>query len=243
MSDFSVLAPYYDEINGSSYEKYADFLEACFKKADIKVREVLDLGCGTGGIAAILASRGYDMVALDNSAEMLDIARENNEGKNTLLICQDMRDFELYGTVQAVYSSFDCLNYVLKEADVKKIFALVRNYLEVGGVFAFDVNTLYRYKNVFDGKTTVYESGDDEIIWQSAFNEKTKICDFYIDVYQVGGDGRYDRYFERQKQKFHSEAALLKAADGFTLIGKSFGKGFDGCDEAEKVYYLFRKDE
>jgi SAM-dependent methyltransferase len=85
-------------------------LVSAFKHADITVKEVLDLGCGTGGICALLADRGYDMVALDLSPDMLNIARERNYGKNTLLLCQDMREFELYGTVQAVYSSFDCLN-------------------------------------------------------------------------------------------------------------------------------------
>ena len=145
---FFAISELYDEINGSSYKPYAEFLDSAFQRADIKVNEVLDLGCGTGGICALLADKGYDMIGLDASPEMLNIAMEKNFGKNTLLLCQDMREFELYGTVQAVYSSFDCLNYLTEKGDLEKVFALVHNYLESGGVFIFDVNTEYRYRNI-----------------------------------------------------------------------------------------------
>lgn len=238
----SLLSPIYDEINGEAYAPYAGYLvNECFCKAEIPVREVLDLGCGTGGICAVLARRGFDMVALDNDPEMLEQARRNNRGLNTLLLEQDMRGFELYGTVQAVYSSFDCLNYVLAANDLKKVFALVRNYLEPGGVFAFDVNTLYRYKEVFDGRTYVYEPGGGVLIWRSAASKSGASCEFTLDLFLRREDGSYRRETEIQKQRFHSEKALRAAAEGFELLEKTGGKGFDGCAGAEKDYYVFRR--
>jgi SAM-dependent methyltransferase len=238
---FSTVADFYDRINGSAYEPYAQFLTNVFEKGTIKVGKVLDLGCGTGGICAILADKGFDMVGLDISTDMLMIARERNLGKNTLLLCQDMCEFELYGTVQAVYSSFDCLNYITDSKDLKQVFVLVHNYLEKGGVFVFDVNTLYRYTQILDGRSFVYETDDGLAIWRSAFDEKDGLCEFEIDSFSEDSDGRYFRDTELQTQKFHSREEILAAAEGFELVEETGGKGFDGCTEAEKTYYIFRR--
>ena len=182
------------------------------------------------------------MIGVDISTDMLMIARERNLGKNTLLLCQDMREFELYGTVQAVYSSFDCLNYIIDSKDLKQVFVLVHNYLESGGVFVFDVNTLYRYTQILDGKSFVYELDDDGLaVWRSAFDNGESICEFEIDTFIQDEDGRYDRDTEIQTQKYHSREEIIAAAEGFDLIEESGGKGFDGCTEAEKTYYVFKK--
>ncbi len=238
---FFAISELYDEINGSSYKPYADFLDSAFQRADIKVNEVLDLGCGTGGICALLADKGYDMIGLDASPEMLNIAMEKNFGKNTLLLCQDMREFELYGTVQAVYSSFDCLNYLTEKGDLEKVFALVHNYLESGGVFVFDVNTEYRYRNILDGKSYVYDFDGAFAVWRSAFSENDGLCEFTIDLFTEEDDGLYSRDGETQLQMLHNPDEIEKAAKGFVLLEKSGGKGFDGCTQDEKSYYIFKK--
>lgn len=238
---FSTIADFYDRINGTAYAPYAEFVENAFKRSDIPVREVLDLGCGTGGICAILADKGYDMVGLDISPDMLMLARERNFGKNTLLLCQDMREFELYGTVQAVYSSFDCLNYITENKDLEQVFVLVHNYLEPGGIFIFDVNTEYRYTEVLDGRSYVYEIDEDMAIWRSAYNKEDGICRFDIDLFSEDGRNKYTRSGETQIQKYYSEADILAAAKGFELIEKTGGKGFDGCCDAEKEYYVLKR--
>lgn len=238
---FTVLSEIYDRINGEAYKPYADMLEDFFKLSDIPVREVLDLGCGTGGITALLADKGFDMIGLDLSPEMLNIARERNYGKNTLLLCQDMTDFELYGTVQAIYSSFDCLNYITKNKDLKKVFVLARNYLEAGGLFIFDVNTEYRYKHIYDGNSFVYDFDNVYAVWKSAYDEKSTLCEFEIDIFSEDGSGMYYRDFENQTQKLHTDDEIMSASDGFALVAKSGGKGFDGCAENEKTYYIFKK--
>ena len=206
------------------------------------MREVLDLGCGTGGMAFLLAEKGYDMVALDSSPEMLSLAAEKNVGNGVLLICRDMRDFELYGTVQAVYSSFDCLNYLVSDGDLEKVFSLVHLYLEPGGLFVF-VNTEYRYKNVFDGRSYVYEPGGEVFaVWRSACGGDG-LCAFDIDVFEKKkGTKLYARTHERMLQRCYSEGEILSAAKGFSLVERSGGKGFDGCTAPEKSYYILRRD-
>lgn len=237
---FASSAYFYDGINGAAYKPYADYLvNDCFSRAHIPVREVLDLGCGTGAICAILAKKGFDMVGVDSSLDMLNLAYDNNSGLNTLLLGQDMRSFELYGTVQAVYSSFDCLNYLSSVEELKRVFSLVHNYLEPGGVFAFDVNTLYRFENVFDGRTYAYESGGDMIVWRSALDESGRKCEFALDLFLQDADGKYRRESETQTQTFFSQSQIIESALGFKLLEKTGGKGFDGCETDEKEYYLF----
>ncbi|HBR32853.1 MAG TPA: class I SAM-dependent methyltransferase, partial [Clostridiales bacterium] len=178
MNSFEVTASLYDSINGGLYPRYADFLENCFGLfSKIKVREVLDLGCGTGGITRLLADRGFDMIGLDVSPEMLAQA-QRAQRSDILYICQDMRSFELYGTVQAAYSSFDCLNYLASKDELDRVLALLRNYIETGGVLVFDINTLYRYESVFSDNSFVYEFGKDMLIWQNSFSKTKKTCDF-----------------------------------------------------------------
>ena len=238
---FGSIAGFYDGVNGGAYEKYTSYLvDECFSAADIPVREVLDLGCGTGEMCLILAKRGYDMIGVDDSAEMLNVAYEKNSGANTLLLMQDMRSFELYGTVQAVYSSFDCLNYLGSAGELTKVFSLVRNYLEPGGVFAFDVNTAYRFKNVFDGRTYIYESGDDMVVWRSALTGDGKKCEFLLDLFKCE-NGVYRRESETQEQTLFTRGEINSAAKGFELISVGGGKGFDGCTPPEKEYYLFKR--
>ncbi len=240
---YSVIAPLYDRINGDQYAPYASFLQEAFRRfAGIPVREVLDLGCGTGGITALLADAGYDMVALDASPEMLCIAREKNAGKNTLLLCQDMRAFELYGTVQAAYSSFDCLNYLRNADDLRKVFLLVRNYVEPGGLFLFDVNTRYRLETVFGENTFSYEFEDGLLLWR---NERIPHgCRFLLDWFSRLPDGSYRRLSETQTEFLHTGRTLRALAEetGFSVSGVFFSTSFDTAqDRPEKEFYVLRR--
>ena len=79
-SGYSVIAPLYDRINGDLYRPYADFLQEAIRQySRTEVRDVLDLGCGTGKITAMMADAGYSMIGLDSSPDMLNLAREANE--------------------------------------------------------------------------------------------------------------------------------------------------------------------
>ena len=142
MSFDSLYALHYDRFSGADYASYAAFfMEAARRFADVALREALDLGCGAGGLSAVLAGAGLDMVGLDVSPEMLSVARAKPENRDVLLLCQDMREMELYGTVQGAVSAYDCLNYLGSLSELSDVLALLHNYIEPGGVFVFDVNT------------------------------------------------------------------------------------------------------
>lgn len=247
MNAFEITAGLYDSINGDQYAPYALFLENCFIKfSKIKVNEVLDLGCGTGGITRILADKDFDMVGVDISPEMLSVAQSlqnpdaDKKKKDILYICQDMRNFELYGTVQAAYSSFDCFNYLNSSIELEHVFALLRNYIEPGGVLVFDVNTAYRYEKIFADNNFVYEFGNDMLVWQNEYSPSRKLCNFYLTLFREE-NGNYSRVDERQKQKYFPPETITKLLrkNRFSLAGVFGSTDLSPLEEtSEKMYYV-----
>ena len=132
------------------YQEWKDAILGMLTEHGIRDGLVLELGCGTGKMTEHLAEAGYDMIGVDMSEEMLEVAMERREqsGHDILYLCQDMREFELYGTVRAIVSVCDSINYILEEGELLGVFRLVKNYLDYGGLFLFDINTVYKYQEV-----------------------------------------------------------------------------------------------
>lgn len=142
MEAYSDFARVYDIfMDNVEYEKWAEYLIGSLKEYGIEDGIVLELGCGTGVMTELLAESGYDMIGVDNSEEMLGEAMEKRaeSGHEILYLEQDMREFELYGTVRAVVSVCDCMNYITEEDDLLTVFKLVNNYLDPDGIFIFDM--------------------------------------------------------------------------------------------------------
>ena len=167
---YGALARFYDQLNAEiDYSAWADFVEACFSRyLAEKPSLVLDLACGTGSMTAELARRGYDMIGIDGSAEMLTEAFSRTVNTpGILFLQQDLRSFELYGTVGAVTCCLDSLNYLLGEGELEQCFSLVHNYLDPNGLFLFDMNTPYKFEQVYasnhyvlEGELPPFEEGD-----------------------------------------------------------------------------------
>ncbi|MBS7306243.1 MAG: class I SAM-dependent methyltransferase, partial [Lachnospiraceae bacterium] len=156
---YSLFSTVYDMfMDNVPYIEWADSIEQTLKKHGINEGIVLDLGCGTGTLTKMLADKGYDMIGVDSSEEMLSIAKGKDD--NTLFLCQDISEFELYGTVRAVISTCDTLNYILDEEELINTFKLVNNYLEPGGIFVFDMNAPEKYEEVLSDN--VFAENRDE---------------------------------------------------------------------------------
>lgn len=158
---------------------------------------VVDLGCGTGTLTELLAKAGYDMIGIDDSQDMLNIAlaKKEKSGREILYLNQDMKELELYGTVGAVVSVCDSLNYLLEEEEIEQTFRLVNNYLYPGGVFIFDFNTVYKYEEVI-GDTTIAENRDDcSFIWENYYDVEGQMNEYALTVF-VREDERLFRRFE-----------------------------------------------
>jgi len=211
---FSILAQYYDKLNyNADYKKVADYIERVFELYDKKPELVLDLACGTGSLTLDLARRGYDMTGLDLSPEMLSIASlKKNRGKDILWINQDMCGFELYGTVDAVVCCFDSLNYILDEAEIAECFRLVYNYLNPGGLFLFDVNSGYKFEQIYGKNDIILEKNGILCAWRNNYNKRSGICEFYISLFAEQPGAGYKRFDEIQREKYYCEELLVDLA-------------------------------
>lgn len=244
---YDLLAPVYDEINKEvDYSRWADFIEQIIEKNKGFDEEnlILDLGCGTGKMTLELARRGYDMTGVDNSSEMLDKASSEaaNEGlANILWLLQDMREFELYGTVGVAVSCLDCMNHLTSASDFKKCLSLVHNYLVPNGLFIFDINGRGKFREVYSDNSYVFENESSVCIWQNSYNDKSGICDFYITLFSENKDGSYERHDEMQREKMYtlkSIKKMLKESD-FDFIGAYSDFDFSSAtDESHRIYVV-----
>lgn len=178
---------------------------------DIEDGLVLDLGCGTGSLTEILATKGYDMIGADGSAEMLEIAMEKKaqSGHDILYLLQDMREFELYGTVRAVVSVCDCVNYITDEKELEQVFRLVNNYLDPEGIFIFDFNTEYKYKEILGEQTIAEDREDCSFIWDNYYYEDESMNEYELTLFIKEQDSNlYRKYQEMHYQKAYTLDAM-----------------------------------
>lgn len=242
---YSVIADCYDILNSHiSYKDWANDLCSVLKEFGVNDRSlVLDLACGTGNITIPMAAQSYDMIGVDLSYEMLNVARSKKHKGDILWLCQDMRSFELYGTVAAVVCCLDSINYLTSKNDLTKCFKLVHNYLDPDGVFVFDINTEHKFKTVYANNHYVLEGKGVYCGWQNYFNEKNGICEFDLSFFYENEDGSYTREDELQKEKcwgIDTLTDLLKKC-GFEICRVSSDlKGSALLPDSERAFFVCR---
>lgn len=232
-------------MNGSvDYEAFADYMEKCFDRFLTEKPElVLDLGCGTGGVTLPMARRGYDMTGLDISPEMLSQAysRAAEAGVEGIMFLEgDMCDFELYGTVGAVICCLDGINHLLEPEDVKRSFALVHNYLDPDGLFVFDVNTPYKFRNVYADNDYVLEDDGALCAWRNRLSDDGEQVDFHLTVFEKGRTGLYRRRDGVQSERCYSDSQLREMLEGagFEVLGIFDSLTFDTPAENSERWHI-----
>lgn len=199
------------------YDEWTEYLAGLLKECGVSQGLLLDMGCGTGSVTERLALRGYDMIGIDNSEEMLMEARDKmlESGQDILYLLQDMRSFELYGTVAAAVSICDSMNYILESEDLEQVFRLVNNYLDPQGVFIFDFNTPYKYQEIIGNQVIAENREDCSFIWENTFDEEAQvnIYDLTIFIQDQEEDGLFRRYQETHYQKAWKTEDMIRAAE------------------------------
>ncbi|MBR6917467.1 MAG: class I SAM-dependent methyltransferase [Clostridia bacterium] len=245
---YSNVAPYYDAFNAEiDYSLWADFIVKILDEySSVPTKLGLDLGCGTGRMTFALRDRGFDMTGVDSSPEMLAHAAKmcaNGDIGDVLLLCQDMTEFELYGTVDFAVCCLDTFNHLTKVADAKRTLALVHNYLVPGGIFIFDVNTPFKFENIYGQNDFILEDDGVLVAWQNFYNAKTGICDFYVSSFTENPDGSYERHDSRQRERRYTLRSIkqLLAGAGFELLFVSSDYSFSPpAPDAERYYIAAR---
>lgn len=247
MDAYSSFASVYDQfMDNVPYEEWAEYLTGLLKEYQVNDGLVLDLGCGTGSPTEILAKKGYDMIGIDNSEDMLQMAMEKraDSGLDILYLLQDMREFELYGTVAAVVSICDSMNYLTDYEDLVETMRLVNNYLDPKGVFIFDMNTVHKYRDLI-GDRTIAEARDEcSFIWDNDYDPETKINEYDLTLFIQEEEDLYRRFEETHYQKAYEleevKQAIQEAGMEFVAVYDAFTHK-EPDENSERVYFVARE--
>ncbi len=190
MSAYTGLASGYDGFTSDiPYIKFADFYEEIFRNRNKKPKVLLDLACGTGTLTLEMAKRGYELIAVDASYDMLTALGEKvYDAENIVrpvMLCQKMQELDLYGTVDAVYSSLDSINYIPSK-DISEILRRLALFTEPEGLFIFDINTPERLKSL-GGQIFADENEESLCLWRAEWNENEKTLHYGMDIFTQEG--------------------------------------------------------
>ena len=207
---------------------------------------VADLGCGTGTLTQLMYDKGYDMIGIDNSEEMLNVActKREQSGAQILYLLQDMRDLELYSNVGTMISVCDSLKYILEEHELLQTFRLVNNYLYPSGIFIFDFNTVYKYEQVI-GDTTIAENREDcSFIWENYYHPEEQINEYDLTVFVQEEGDRFRRFTETHYQRGYTEeqmVSLVEEAGMKVLLIKDSDTDGPVTETTERIYLVARE--
>lgn len=248
MEAYTSFAAVYDTfMDNIPYEEWEKYLKSLLYEYGVREGLVLELGCGTGNMTEILAQSGYDMIGVDNAEEMLEIAIEKRmkSGLGILYLQQDMREFELYGTVKAIVSVCDSVNYILEEEELEEVFRLVNNYLDPGGVFIFDFNTVYKYREILGDQTIAENREECSFIWDNYYYEEERINEYELSLFIREGDSElYRKYQETHFQKAYDLETMKRL---ITQSGLEYITAYDAFTKeaptrvSERIYVIARE--
>ena len=247
MDAYSSFASVYDQfMDNVPYEEWAEYLTGLLGEYQVHDGLVLDLGCGTGSLTEILAKKGYDMIGIDNSEDMLQIAMEKrvDSGLDILYLLQDMREFELYGTVAAVVSICDSMNYLLEPGDLVQTLRLVNNYLDPEGLFIFDLNTEYKYREILGESTIAEDREESSFIWDNSYDEEERINEYSLSLFIREKEDLYRKYQETHYQRAYT---LDEVKDAIRQAGMEFVAAYDAFtrnaprEDSERIYVIARE--
>lgn len=261
MEAYTSFASVYDQfMDNVPYAEWAEYLNALMKEYQVNDGIVLDLGCGTGTMTELLAGYGYDMIGVDCSEEMLNVAmdKRRKSGYDILYLLQDMREFELYGTVRAVVSVCDSINYITEKEDLEQVFRLVNNYLDPGCVFIFDFNTEYKYREIIGNRTIAEDREESSFIWENYYDEEEKINEYDLTLFikegygtsREGGPTKSDgaELFRRFRESHFQKAYALEEIQSILCnAGMEYVRAYDAFTKeephkkSERIYVIARE--
>lgn len=235
-NSYTGFAYVYDRfMDNVPYQEWAKQTHELLKKEGIHTGIIADLGCGTGVFTMLMSDYGYDMIGVDASEDMLGLAMEHGADRGILYLCQDMREFELYGTCAAIVSRCDSINYLENTDDLYKMFYWVNNYLDPGAVFLFDCNSCYKYKNVLAENTFAENREFGSFIWENFFDEETGIncCELTLYVKDAGYRGHAPRYERFEETHIQRAFTIQEIQDAAARAGLLFGYVLDADTNGE----------
>ena len=245
MEAYTEFAQVYDRfMDNVPYEAWCEGISKILTEHGISEGLVLDLGCGTGTMTRLLRQKGYDMIGVDASAEMLEIAR-NHPDEGILYLQQDMREFELYGTVAAVVCVCDSLNYLLEEEDLAEVFSLVHNYLDQNGVFIFDMNTIHKYRDLIGDATICENREEGSFIWENYYDPEEEINEYDLTIFVQEEGDTFHRFTETHLQRGYTVGQMrtLVEQSGLKILEIMDSDTGEAVTETSERVYIVAKEQ
>lgn len=247
MSQYGFLAASYDGLTGDvDYQGLADYIVRRFSAARCPVNTVLDLACGTGTLTWLLARRGYEMIGVDVSQEMLAQAMDKDAAgvvEPPMFLNQPMEKLDLYGNIDACVCCLDSVNYVTRPAALRRAFERVHLFLTPGGLFLFDIRTPQALA-AMDGQICLDENRDIYCLWRGKYSQKTRICTYEMDIFRRAG-ACWHRGEETHRERAYSPAELvmmLREA-GFRKIWQYGGRtNRKPREDDDRIFFVARKE-
>lgn len=211
MAGYGDFAYYYDMLTENvDYEKRCEYISNLLAGNGARKGILLDLACGTGTMSFLLCDKGYDVIGVDASEEMLSVAQEKKmeNGKDVMFLCQRMEELDLFGTINAAVCTLDSINHITDEETVKKVFSKVSLFMEDKGLFIFDVNTPYKHREILGDNTFIYDMDDVYCVWQNSTDKDTLLTEVSLDIFERDTDEEEDVYY-RYSEEFSEKGYEL----------------------------------
>ena len=247
MDAYHALAASYDRLtNDVDYEATVEFYMQILQREGLSPRTCVDLACGTGSVALLLAKKGLQVTAVDMSEEMLSIARESamEQGNDILFLCQRLEELDLYGTVDGAVCCLDSLNHITDYNTLCKAIKRISLFLEKDKLFIFDVNTPYKHEQVLGNNTFIYDEKDVFCVWQNRLLQDNKTVNINLDFFVKDGN-LYQRFNENFNEIAFTDEEITSACEneGFRVVKRYRDMGCGAPQEdTERVYYVIRRE-
>ena len=246
---YGIFSSVYDILTENvEYERIANKVCSLLHKSGVDGGLLLDLGCGTGTLSFLLEQKGFDIIGVDASEDMLMVANEKkyDENSSAMFLCQKGEELDLYGTINCAVSSLDTINHIEGLENVEKTFSLVSLFMEMGGIFVFDMNTPYKHENILGNNTFVYDMDEVYCVWQNSFDENTRTTSIDLDFFiKNEDDDGYERYSESFCEFSYSVEEIISIIEktGFSLMGMYDYSDNSPSDKTERITFVCKKTE
>ena len=244
---YSSFASVYDALTVNvDYKRRAEYIAGILKEQGIEEGLLLDLACGTGSLSVEFSKMGYEVIATDASPDMLMEARDKayDEELNIMFLCQRMEETDLYGTVRAIVCALDSINHLPDVETLNKTFYVLKNFIDDGGIMVFDVNTLYKHREVLGNNTFIYDEDSVFCAWQNRLLKDNKTVNINLDFFRKNGN-MYERYNENFNEIAFTDEEIVNAVEGggFKVVARYDDlTGDEPTDKSERIYYVVRRE-
>lgn len=245
-SCYTVFADYYDALTENvGYAQRAVYFDGLLRRFGNQGGLLLDLACGTGSLSVEMAGKGYDVIGVDASWEMLSVAREKaaQAGADILFLCQKMQRLDLYGTIDAAICALDSINHITNGDDVLRIFQRVSLFLNDGGLFVFDANTIHKHRETLGDKAFIYDLDRVFCAWQNYYEPKNHSVRIQLDFFEKDGNAYYRSSECFVERAYPQEQLCAWLEDAGLEVVAVYGELTDlpPAQEADRLVYVARK--